>query len=57
LLFRIELIFVRGDRLASLDPVLKSIFDLGSINRCQNALHISKKLRIIIGTATSEFIV
>jgi hypothetical protein len=32
-------------------------FDFGSINGCQNSLHLSKKLGIIIGMETSEFIV
>jgi hypothetical protein len=36
----------RSNALASLDPVPKCIFDFGSINGCQNSLHLSKKLPI-----------
>jgi hypothetical protein len=38
----------------SLDRVPNNIFDLGSINDCQNSLHVSKKFRIVVGRETSE---
>jgi hypothetical protein len=56
LFFKITPIFVRGGPLASLDPIPKSIFDFGSINGCQNSLHFSKKLCILISLEASEFI-
>jgi hypothetical protein len=56
-LFRIVFTFARGDPLTSLDPVPKSVFDIGSINDWQNSLHPSKKVRIVIGMETSKFIV
>jgi hypothetical protein len=56
LLFRIVFAFVHPDTLASLDPVPKSIFDFGSIKGCSNSLHLSKRLDIVIGMETSEFV-
>jgi hypothetical protein len=56
LLFRIVFTLVPGGPLTSFDPVPNSFSDFGSINRDQNSLHLSKKLRIVIGMETSEFI-
>jgi hypothetical protein len=41
---------------ASLDPEPQRIFDIDLINDCQNSLYLSKKLRIVIGMETSDFI-
>jgi hypothetical protein len=46
--------FVRGGPLTSLDRLPKSISTFDSIDGCQNSLHLSKKLRIIIGMEASE---
>jgi hypothetical protein len=55
-LFTIVFTIVRGDGLASLDPVPKSFFDFGSSNGSEKSPYLSRKLCRAIGMATCEFI-